>query len=415
MNNEISQNPSKIVLVVGAGAAGLMAAGRLSERGFYVRLVEKNNMVGKKLMITGKGRCNVTSHLDISDFFSQVPKNEKFLYSAFYSFTNLDMIELLKRYGIETKVERGERVFPVSDRAKDVVDALESYAVGNRTVLLQDEIQSLCVENGMITGAIGKNGRKIDADAVIIATGGASYPRTGSTGDGYRLAESVGHTIVPIKPSLVPLVTGELTKDLMGLSLKNVAITLMDEKNKSVYEDFGEMLFTHFGVSGPIILSASAHMRTEAKYHLSIDLKPALSEEKLDERILRDFEKYHNKHFVNALSDLLPQKLIPYIIERTQIEEHKVVNQITQKERQTLVDTMKHLTFSIRGVRPIEEAIVTSGGVSVKEVNPSTMESKKVAGLYFAGEVLDVDAYTGGFNLQIAFSTGYLAADSIPI
>ncbi len=404
----------KRAIIVGAGAAGLLAAGRLGERGYSVLLLDKNDKAGRKIMITGKGRCNITSHLDISDFFPCIPQNAKFLYSALYSFTNEDIIHIMHRYGVATKVERGERVFPVSDRACDVVDALRRYALASPGVkFLQEEVDKLWIENGELKGVVGKRRGKMAADAVLIATGGSSYPRTGSTGDGYRLAQSVGHTIIPIRPSLVPLVTKEHTEEIMGLSLRNVGIVVRNAGGKIIDEDFGEMLFTHFGVSGPVILSASAHMRKAEKYFLEIDLKPALSEDKLDERLLRDFQKYTNKHFQNALDDLLPKKLIPYLVKQSGIDPHKPVHQLTAAERKTLLHLLKHLPFTIVGTRPVEEAIVTSGGVCVKEINPSTMESKKVPHLYFAGEVIDVDAYTGGFNLQIAFSTGHLAGDSM--
>lgn len=405
---------NKTAIIIGGGAAGLMAAGRLTERGYAAIILEKNDKVARKVMITGKGRCNITSHLAIEDFFEQIPQNAKFLYSALYGFTNEDMIALLQRYGVATKVERGERVFPVSDKAVDVVDALRRYALEhNHTRIWQDEVVNLWIEEGELKGVVAKKNGKMAADAVLIATGGASYPRTGSTGDGYRLAQEAGHNIIPVRPSLVPLVTQENTKDLMGLSLRNVGICVKGSGGKEIYHDFGEMLFTHFGVSGPMILSASAHMREKMPYMLSIDLKPALDEEKLDERLLRDFKKYNNKHLINALDDLLPKKMIPYLVSRTKIEPHKPVNQLTAAERKTLVSTVKNLSFTIIDTRPIEEAIVTTGGVCVKEINPSTMASKKLPHLYFAGEVMDVDAYTGGFNLQIAFSTGYLAGDSM--
>lgn len=400
------------IAVIGGGAAGLMAAGRLAERGKNVVLIEKNPMLGKKVRITGKGRCNVTNACDIEDILKNVTVNANFLYSALYTFTNNSLIALLKRYGVETKVERGERVFPVSDNAKDVVEALKKYALQSNVRLLKKEVSKLIVEDGAIRGLVYKTGEKLYCDKVVVATGGASYPLTGSDGAGYRLAKQAGHTIVPIKPSLVPIeIHQRFCSELMGLSLKNVSVKVKNEKNKVVFEDFGEMVFTHFGVSGPVILSASAHMRNAEKYSIYIDLKPALDEKQLDARILRDFDKFKNKQFINSLDELLPKKLIGVVVRLSGIEERKEVNAISREERKNLVSLLKNFRLDVKGFRPIEEAIVTSGGVSVKEINSSTMESKLVSGLYFAGEVIDVDAYTGGFNLQIAFSTGYLAGD----
>lgn len=403
------------VAVIGGGAAGLLAAGRLAERGRRVALIEKNSMLGKKLRITGKGRCNVTNACEIEEMLRHVPVNARFLYSALYSFTNDDLIALLHKQGVETKVERGGRVFPVSDSAKDVVEGLKRYALQSNVRLIKKEAGGLLFADGAVRGVKFKDGGTLSCESVIVATGGLSYPLTGSTGDGYRFAQQAGHTVVPRRPSLVPVRTCERwVSELMGLSLKNVRLTVTDEKNKTVYEDFGEMLFTHFGVSGPIILSASAHMRDIEKkqYMLHIDLKPALSEQQLDERVRRDFAQNANKHLINALDALLPKALIPVIVRLAALDAHKAVNQVSKEERLRLVARLKDFRLAAAGFRPVEEAIVTSGGVSVKEINPSTMESKLMRGLYFAGEVIDVDAYTGGFNLQIAFSTGWLAGDN---
>lgn len=402
------------VVVIGAGAAGLIAAGKASENADRVILIEKNEFVGKKLRITGKGRCNLTNNADIEDFIKQYPRNAKFLYSALYNFTNYDIIQLVEKYGVKTKVERGGRVFPVSDKAADVVKALRKYALSHGAELMQNEVKSLIIENGAVKGVKTRKG-EIKADKVIVCTGGKSYPKTGSTGDGYKFAFGAGHTVIEPKASLIPLITEEKwVKDLMGLSLRNIRIAAYNAKNKKMFSDFGEMLFTHFGISGPVVLSMSAYLNNigKEKYKIEIDLKSALDEEKLNARIMRDFEKYNKKHILNALDDLLPKALIPVVIDMAGIEPHKGVNEITREERTALVHTLKHFALTAVGVRPVDEAIVTSGGVSVKEINPSTMESKLVKGLYFAGEVIDVDGYTGGFNLQAAFSTGYLAGES---
>jgi len=403
---------NKRVVVIGGGPAGMMAAGTAGKRGLQVTLIEKNKVLGKKLHITGKGRCNITNNTDIENFIANVPVNGKFLYGAFYTFTNKDLMKFFNELGLELKVERGGRVFPASDKSVDVVNALKKYLRQNHVNVVQGEVAGVLSENGAVSKVILKDGNSIECDSVIIATGGLSYPTTGSTGDGYLFAEENGHTIIPPKPSLVPLEVEESwPKEAQGLSLKNIAITVLNARGQKVYQDFGEMLFTHFGVSGPVILSASSHMRKmgKEKYRLILDLKPALSEEQLDLRVQRDFEKYSRKHYSNSLNDLLPKKLIPIIIELSGIPAEKPVNQISKGERRDLVRLMKNLTLNIKGFRPIEEAIITSGGVKVSEINPSTMESKLVKGLFFAGEVIDVDAYTGGFNLQIAFSTGYLA------
>lgn len=404
---------SNKVIVIGAGAAGLMAAAQAAGRKKEVLLLEKNDTVGKKLLISGKGRCNITNSIDIEGMIQNIPGNGNFLYSSFYTFSNEDIIELLSNEGLETKVERGGRVFPVSDKAKDVVRVLQRLAVkGGAQIKLKAAVQEILVDDGAVSGVKMKNGDFIEADSIVLATGGASYPGTGSTGDGYSMARKLGHTIIPLKPSLVPLLTCEnWISKLQGLSLKNISITIFDKKGRKIVSDFGEMLFTHYGVSGPLILSASRHiMQYDYKdVRLVIDLKPALDEEKLDARIQRDFEKYSRKQFKNSLDDLLPQKMIPVIIELSQISADKPVNQITKTERRAIAKLIKSFTLNISGARPISEAIVTAGGISTDEINPSTMESRLVKGLFMAGEVIDVDGYTGGFNLTIAFSTGYVA------
>ena len=404
---------SKKVVVIGGGPAGILAAGKASELGKDVVLVEKNDRLGKKILISGKGRCNITNNTDIEGLLENIPGNGNFLYSAFYTFSNTDIIELLHRYGLETKVERGGRVFPVSDRAKDVVDTFARYLKdAGVKVRLNSPVSEILVKNSEVNGVMFKDGNTIECDSVVLCTGGVSYPGTGSTGDGFKIARKVGHEVVKLRPSLVPLIASEKwIGELQGLSLKNVSVTLINEKGKNIYSDFGEMLFTHYGVSGPIILSSSRHILAYNFKGISlvIDLKPALDEQKLDERIRRDFEKFSRKQFKNSLDELLPQKLIPVVIKLSQISPDKFVNQITKEERRKLVSILKKFTLTIVGARPIDEAIVTAGGISTNEINPSTMESKLIKGLYFAGEVIDVDAYTGGFNLTIAFSTGYLA------
>lgn len=405
---------SKKVAVIGAGPAGLMAAAKAGERGCEVILIEKNDRIGKKILISGKGRCNITNSTDIEGLIENTPGNGNFLYSAFYTFSNEDLIQLINSLGVETKVERGGRVFPVSDRAKDVADALYRYVKNSGVkLLLNAQLKEIKTDQDKkIKGIVLKDGTEIECDSVILATGGASYPGTGSTGDGYKLAAALGHNIVKLKPSLVPLIVKEeWVPELQGLSLRNIEITMVNKNGKKVYSDFGELLFTHFGVSGPVILSGSRHILDYdfKEIKLYIDLKPALEEEKLDERIQRDFEKYSRKQFKNALDELLPQKLIPVIIKLSGILPEKFVNQITKEERRRLVNLLKKLELSINGARPIEEAIVTAGGISTDEINPSTMESRIINGLFFAGEIIDIDAYTGGFNLTIAFSTGCLA------
>lgn len=402
------------VIVIGAGAAGLIAAGRAAQDADRVVLIEKNDTVGRKITITGKGRCNITNAAEIEDMIGQYPRNAKFLYSALYTFTNEDIIRLVEENGVKTKVERGGRVFPVSDRAQDVVTALKRYALRDNVTLKKDIVKSLIIEDGAVRGIKTLHG-EIKGDRVIVCTGGKSYPKTGSTGDGYKFARQAGHTIIEPKASLIPVITEEKwVKDVMGLSLRNIRITAYNAKNKPVYSDFGEMLFTHFGISGPVVLSMSAYLKNigAEKYRIEIDLKPALGDEQLRARLIRDFEKYSKKHLINALDDLLPKALIPVVVSISGIEEHKAVNAVTREERDKLANALKRLPLTAVGVRPVEEAIVTSGGVKVSEINPSTMESKLVNGLYFAGEVIDVDGYTGGYNLQAAFSTGYLAGEN---
>ena len=403
------------VIVIGGGPAGMIAAITASKCGNNVTLFEKMRSVGRKLSITGKGRCNITNAMEMSEFMSNIPGNPKFLYSAFNEFSNQDVINFFNEIGVETKVERGGRVFPKSDNAMEVVDKLKkAMDKSNVKVLVNKSVSKIVAKEGKIVGVIADE--FYEADKVIIATGGKSYPTTGSTGDGYKLAKELGHTVTSLRPSLVPLKTFE-PKVLQGLSLKNVEISIICGQ-KVIYSDFGEMLFTHFGVSGPVILSASAELikikniEAEMKKHevkLKIDLKPALSEEKLDERLMRDFQKNSKKQFKNCLNELLPAKMIPYIIAESKIDERKQIDQLTKAERKELIRLLKGLEFTLKKFRPIEEAIVTSGGISIKEINSKTMESKLVSGLFFAGEVIDVDAYTGGFNLQIAWSTGYVA------
>ena len=410
------------VIVIGGGPAGMMAAITASENGNEVILLEKMNSLGRKLLITGKGRCNITSSLDMDEFIKNTPGNGRFLYSSYRNYTNKDIIEFMKKEGLEVKEERGNRIFPITDKSKDVLNCfMKRLKKVNVKIEYNSRVEELLIDdNNNITG-LKANGVKMKADKVILATGGKSYPLTGSTGDGYKLVEKVGHTVTTIKPSLVPLEIYQKDEccKLQGLSLRNIEIKLFDKDNdRIIYEDFGEMIFTHFGVSGPTILSSSAHLVRykniqekfkEKKIVLKIDLKPALSEQKLDERILRDFNELKNKIYKNSLDKLLPQKLIPVILEKTGINLNKKVNEITKEERKSLVSIIKNFDFEVKNFRPIDEAIITSGGVNIKEINPKTMESKIVKGLYFSGEIIDVDAYTGGFNLQIAYSTGYTA------
>lgn len=459
------------VIIIGGGPAGMLAAISSARNGNKVTILEKMDMLGKKILVTGKGRCNITSSLPIDDFIKNIPGNGMFMYSSFSNFDNQDILNILKNEGVETKIERGNRIFPVSDKADDVRKALirvvKKLGVNIilnakvKEILVKEEedfilkekeqkdisLKKECDEvknkkmdgdNNTKNNIIDKIGKKVYgvraiingkeetilADKVILATGGKSYPGTGSTGDGYELAQNVGHSITKIRPSLVPLtvkdnISLKLCQKMQGLSLRNVSIKFIDtNNNKVIYEDFGEMLFTHFGVSGPVILSASAHLLRyknidellkAGKIILSIDLKPALSKEKLDERVLRDFKEEKNKEFKNSLDKLLPKKMIDVVIQLSEINPEKRVNEITKSERENLVKVLKGLEIEISGFRPIEEAIITSGGINIKEINPKTMESKLVHGLFFAGEIIDVDAYTGGFNLQIAYSTGYTA------
>ena len=409
------------VIVIGGGPAGMMAAITAVEYGNNVTIIEKNSDFGKKLLITGKGRCNITSSLYMSEFIKNTPGNGQFLYSAFQNYTNADIIDFLKRQGLEVKEERGNRIFPVTDKSIDVLNCFKSKINELKIKkLFNTKVQKILVQNGEVLG-VRTDQEIIRVDKIILATGGKSYPLTGSTGDGYLIAQNIGHKVTEIRPSLVPLVIYEKNecKEMQGLSLRNVGIKFIDEsKNKLIYEDFGEMIFTHFGISGPTILSGSAHLvrykeidnlMKEQKIKLQIDLKPALTEEQLDERILRDFKEFKNKQFKHALDKLLPQKMIPIVIEKAEINEEKRVNEITKEERRNLEKVLKKFELTIKDFRPVEEAIITSGGINIKEINPKTMESKLVKGLYFAGEIIDVDSYTGGFNLQIAYSTGYTA------
>lgn len=404
----------KRVVIIGAGASGMMAAKVAGDRGYKVTVLEKQKRCGQKLLITGKGRCNITNDCDIEELIENVPTNGKFLYSAFYTFTNTDVIDMFNKLGVETKTERGKRVFPVSDKAVDVVRALERQMNSNKNVevLLNSKVDKIIAEDGAVKKVVLSDKREIECDSVIVATGGVSYPKTGSTGDGYRFAKNLGHTIITPKPSLIGLeVMEDYVADLAKLSLRNVSIEVYNSKNKKIYDDFGEMEFTKYGIDGPIIKSASCRMGDLSKdnYKIVLDLKPALDEEKLDKRIQKDFQKYSNKNFENSLNDLLPKQLIPTIVKLSKIDPYIKVNQISKEERKNLVHLIKHISFTVKNYRPIEEAIITSGGIKTSEINSSTMESKLVSGLFFAGEVIDIDAYTGGFNLQIAFSTAYLA------
>ena len=401
---------SKEIVVVGGGAAGMMAAISAAEKGSHVTLLEPNERLGKKLNITGKGRCNVTNDAGLEELLANTPKNGKFLYSAFSRFDGRDAKAFFESLGVPLKTERGNRVFPVSDRAFDISGALERRLKALKVVLRRDRAVSLDIRGGAIHGVNGEKGA-YPAKAVILATGGVSYPATGSTGEGHRMAAEAGHTVTPLQGSLVPLrEQGNACARMQGLSLRNVSLTVF-ENEKKIYTDFGELLFTHFGLSGPLILSASAHMRRFEKktYRVEIDLKPALDEQQLDKRLLSDFAKYTNSDFCNALDDLLPQKLIPVIVERAEIPPHQKVHEITREQRRELLRVLKHFSVPIAGLRPVTDAIVTSGGVKVGEIDPKTMESKIVKGLYFVGELIDVDAYTGGFNLQIAWATGRTA------
>lgn len=405
----------KQIIVIGGGAAGLMAAVIAGREGARVILLEKMNMVGKKMGITGKGRCNITNNADMVEFIKNTPGNGKFLYSAYERFSNEDLLELLHSWGLKTKVERGGRVFPESDSALDVRDTfmkvLKKYHV---QVRLNEPVREITVQDGRVIG-VRTDKERYACDAAILCTGGASYPLTGSTGDGYILAEQIGHTVTDIRPSLVPIVTDETwVKDIMGLSLRNVEVSVIS-KNKIQAKQFGEMMFTHFGITGPTILSLSHTVgkllrKKDPQISIEINLKPALTPDVLDKRVQKDFDLYSKKQLTNGMKDLLPQNLIPVVIRLAELDPAKPVNQITRDERQRLCHVLQHMTLTVKGLRPVEEAIVTAGGLSLKEFNPKTMESKLIQGLYGAGEVLDIDAFTGGYNLQAAFSTGYVAA-----
>lgn len=417
MYNQVKGTKMSKVLIIGGGAAGMMAAVFAAKNGNKVEIFEKNEKLGKKLFITGKGRCNITNAAELEDFFPAVTSNPKFLYSAFYSFTNEQVISFFEELGVRTKVERGGRVFPVSDHSSDVIQALKKEMERLEVKInLNAEVKELRIEKRpsgeTVTGILLASGKKISGDAVIVATGGISYPSTGSTGDGYRFARKCGHKVSELSPSLVPMEVKEwYAGELMGLSLRNIEIRITDGKKK-LYQEFGEMLFTHYGVTGPVILSASSIVGKKLKdkeLTLHIDLKPALTEEQLDKRVLREFEANHNRQFKNAVDSLFPSKLRPVIVDLSGIPEEKKVHEITKEERLRFVRLIKDFTMTLTGLRGYNEAIITKGGVSVKEIDPGTMESKLVKGLYFAGEVLDLDAVTGGYNLQIAWSTGYLA------
>ena len=407
----------KKVIVIGGGPAGMFAALAAAQNGHSVSLLEKNEKLGKKLYITGKGRCNITNAGDMDTLFENVMTNRKFLYSAFYAYDNQRVIDFFETHGVRTKIERGNRVFPYSDHSSDVIAALKRALINEGLdIYLHTCVKELLVEDQRCRGVVLEDGTKETADAVILATGGFSYQSTGSTGDGYRFAKACGHQVTDVEPALVPFnVKESYVMKMQGLALKNVRVTIKRDK-KVLFEDFGEMLFTHFGVSGPLCLSASSKVGKELKKQdldMKIDLKPALTEEQLDHRLLRDFEENQNKQFKNALQGLLPAKMLPVVIELSAISLDKKVNEITKEERNRLLHLLKQFPVTLTGLRDFNEAIITKGGVVVKEVNPATMESKLVSGLYFAGEVLDLDALTGGFNLQIAWSTGYLAGDSI--
>ena len=401
------------VIVIGAGPAGIMAAIHASKK-HNVTILDGNDRIGKKLFITGKGRCNVTNSKDISEFFDYIPGNPHFLYSALYSYTNEDTMSFFENVGIKLKVERGGRVFPMSDKSSDIIKGLSiGLKESNVQVKLNSKVTNIIYDANKIVGVEINNSTKLYGDYFIIATGGASYPLTGSRGEGQKFAKKLGHTIIELKPSLVPIELNEpWLKDLMGLSLKNISLSIL-KNNKVLYKNQGEMLFTNYGISGPLVLSGSRYVKNEGSYEASIDLKPALNESELDKRIQKDFLKYQNKEFKNALDDLLPKKLIPLIINLSNIPLDKKVNVITKEERKKLLHILKDLRVKIKGLRPIEEAIVTAGGVNTLEIDPSTMKSKIISNLSFAGEVIDVDAFTGGYNVQIALSTGYIAGNSI--
>ena len=414
MTSMIKRTPdmARQVLVVGGGAAGMMAAIAAAEAGALVTLLERNDRMGKKLRITGKGRCNLTNDCDLNEFLQNVPTNPRFLYTALTKFSTSDTKSFFESLGVPLKTERGKRVFPVSDKAGDVVSALDKKCRSMGVKIIHERVLEILTEGNTAVG-VRTPSAEYTGDAVILCTGGRSYAQTGSDGDGYRFATALGHTVTPIGPSLVPLVAeGKLCASMQGLSLKNVALRILDKASKkTVYSDFGEMMFTHFGLTGPLVLSASAHLSDlkTKKYEAVIDLKPALDEKTLDARIRSDFEKYRNRDVINALDDLLPQKMIAPVVDLCAIDPRKKVHSVTREERERMVRLLKNLTVEIHDFRPINEAIITRGGVSVREIDPKTMRSKLIEGLYFAGEIIDVDAYTGGFNLQIAFSTAYLA------
>ena len=407
---------NKKIGIIGGGAAGLMAAYAAAKEGASVTVFERNNRPARKVMITGKGRCNVTNNCDRDTFLLNVAHGSRFMYSAFSAFSCEDTMRFFESKGVPLKTERGNRVFPVSDKAVDIVDALSNVTKLNNVTIINSRVAHITWEDGIATGLITQDGTEYFFDSIILATGGKSYPVTGSTGDGYIMAEKLGHKITGLRPSLVPLVCHQgFCSYLCGLSLKNVSLSIYEEgKKKPIYTELGEMMFTDFGITGPLVLSASAHIEKidEKKYTAIIDLKPALTREMLDKRILRDFHDESNKDFGNSLDKLLPQRLVSVIVKNSGIDPKKKVNNITREERENLVNALKNLKLDITGFRPIEEAVVTSGGIDLKEISPSTMESKLVKGLYFAGEIMNIDAYTGGFNLQIAFSTGYLAGKS---
>ncbi len=407
----------KKVIVVGGGAAGLMAAFSAAESGNDVTVIERNERMARKVMITGKGRCNVTNDTDIKGLIGSVTGDGRFLYSAFNMFSSRDTVEFFETRGVPLKTERGNRVFPQSDKAVDIVDALVKAVKEKGVKFLQGRVLELVLNGSKVGGVKLDNGCVHFADAVVVATGGMSYPLTGSTGDGYEIAKKAGHTVTELSPSLVPVVVKEgWCSSLQGLSLKNIEVRVFKgDSPKCIYNDFGELMFTHYGLSGPVILSASAFIKNpqSTPHRIEIDLKPALTADKLNDRILRDFAKYSNKDYINSLSELLPRKMVPVIVKLSKIEPSQKVNQITKEQREGLVALLKSLTLTVTGFRPVDEAIVTKGGINLKEIDPKTMQSKLVEGLYFAGEVLDVDAFTGGFNLQIAFSTGYAAGKGI--
>ena len=401
-------------VIIGGGAAGCMCAAIASENGKQIIILEPNRMLGRKLRITGKGRCNVTNNCDVKTVLRSIPGDGRFLYSALNAFPPDDVVSFFEEHDVPLKTERGNRVFPVSDNANDIANVFEELFQNRKVSVLHEKALDIVAENGIITKVITKNS-EIHTNTCVICTGGLSYPKTGSDGSGYKFAAQLGHEVTKRQPSLIPLESDDsFCHELQGLSLRNVRLTAK-ENGKTVFQEQGEMLFTHFGVSGPLVLSASAHMRDfeSNDYALEVDLKPALDESTLEKRVLRDFDKYKNKSIGNALTDLLPHAMIPVILKRMEVPRSKPVNEITKQERKSLIDLLKHFSISVSGTRPIDEAIVTAGGVKTRDINPRTMESKLVRGLFFAGEILDLDAYTGGFNLQIAWSTGYVAGNTI--